>query len=196
MPLAEQAGHQRPLDLEQSPICHGARRCHAQLLTRQASLAEELTGFQYCNDRFLAMTVLPRVIPASKDSQSTGWPFLFAITIPICLQTRHHYFVLSSAPPFGLASPPCHLTRFFWEKIFSPNRAIVFQLIIAPIKFDQRGKRMKQGTPAPPGPHPKSDDVRLHPRSSSFRQHLHAASSGAAPHKAEMSDFDQRCKQY
>ena len=56
MPLVEQAGHQRPLDPKKGTICYGGRRCHAQLLTRQAALAEELTGVQYRDDCFLATT--------------------------------------------------------------------------------------------------------------------------------------------
>lgn len=55
MLVVENTRHQRLLDLVESTICHGDRRCCTGSLTRKASLAEELPGTQNGNDCFPAL---------------------------------------------------------------------------------------------------------------------------------------------
>src|SRR5436309_7492891 len=55
VPLVKHAQHQQLLDPEEIAICDRCGRCHAQRLACQASLAEELTGVQCGDDRFLAL---------------------------------------------------------------------------------------------------------------------------------------------
>jgi len=100
-----------------------------------------------------SMTVLPRVIPARKDSQSTGWSFLSARITPVCLlrQTAGIINIVpSSAPPRGLASPPCHLTRLLQDKIFLlPSHRIADDCSPDEVRSDKEKK--EQGVPEPPG---------------------------------------------
>ena len=53
--LVKHARHQRLLNLVKSAIGHRDSRCHAQRLTGEASLAEELAGAQNGDDRFFAL---------------------------------------------------------------------------------------------------------------------------------------------
>ena len=53
--FVEQARHQRLLNLDQRAIGNRGRRGDAQRLTGEASLAEELTGAQNDDDRFLLL---------------------------------------------------------------------------------------------------------------------------------------------
>src|ERR1035441_9714662 len=53
--LVQHARYQRLRNPDQIAICHRGSRCDAQLLTCQASLAEEVTVAQDGDDRFLAL---------------------------------------------------------------------------------------------------------------------------------------------
>ena len=88
-----------------------------------------------------SMTVLPRVIPARNDSQSTGRSFLSAITIPACLQEQtagNRYFAPGSVPG-SMASPPWHHPRTSQDEAL-PQPSHGTQMIILPIKYDQKRK--------------------------------------------------------